>query len=77
MLDPKIGFLDWCGGLVWLRVDEGLNVREKIQQVAGHAMCLLGGFEQFHPSSPLEKTLSNSIRNRFDPKMLLNQEIMN
>ena len=77
MLDPKIGFLDWCGGLVWLRVDEGLNVREKMQKVEGHAMCLLGGFEQFHPSSTLEKTLSKSIRNKFDPKMLFNQEILN
>ena len=77
MLDPKIGFLDWCGGLVWLRVDEGLNVREKMQKLEGHAMCLLGRFEQFHPTSTLEKKLSNSIRKKFDPKMLFNQEIMN
>ena len=77
MLDPKIGFLDWCGGLVWLRVDRGFDVREKMQKVAGHAMCLLGDFEQFHPTSTLEKSLSNSIRNKFDPKMLFNQEILN
>ena len=77
MLDPKISFLDWCGGLVWLGVDQGFDVREKMKKVAGHAMCLLGDFEQFHPSSTLEKTLSNSIRNKFDPKMLFNQEILN
>ena len=77
MLDPKIGFLDWCGGLVWIGVDQGFDVRAKIQKVAGHAMCLLGDFEQFHPSSTLEKTLSKSIRNKFDPKMLFNQEILN
>ena len=77
MLDPKIGFLDWCGGLVWLRVDGGFDVREKMQEVAGHAMCLLGDFEQFHPTSTLEKSISNSIRNKFDPKMLFNQEILN
>ena len=40
-------------------------------------MCLLGDFEQFHPTSTLEKSLSNSIRNKFDPKMLFNQEILN
>ena len=77
ILDPKTGFLDWCGGLVWIGVDQGLDVRAKIQKVAGHAMCLLGDFEQFHPSSTLEKTLSKSIRNKFDPKMLFNQEILN
>ena len=77
ILNPKIGFLDWCGGLVWIGVDQGLDVRAKIQKVAGHAMCLLGDFQQFHPSSALEKTLSKSIRNKFDPKMLFNQEILN
>ena len=77
MLNPKVGFLDWCGGLVWLRVDEGFDVREKMQKVAGHAMCLLGKFEQFHPVSTAEKTLSNSIRKKFDPKMLLNRELLN
>ena len=77
MLDPKIGFLDWCGGLVWIGVDQGFDVRAKIQKVAGHAMCLFGDFEQFHPTSTLEKSLSNSIRNKFDPKMLFNQEILN
>ena len=77
ILDPKIGFLDWCGGLVWIGVDQGFDVRAKIQKVAGHAMCLLGDFEQFHPSSKLEKTISKSIRNKFDPKMLFNQEILN
>ena len=77
ILDPKIGFLDWCGGLVWIGVDQGFDVRAKIQKVAGHAMCLLGDFEQFHPSSTVEKTLSKSIRNKFDPKMLFNQEIFN
>ena len=77
MLDPKIGFLDWSGGLVWLRVDRGFDVREKMQKVAGHAMCLLGKFEQFHPISTAEKTLSNSIRKKFDPKMLLNRELLN
>ena len=77
MLNPKVGFLDWCGGLVWLRVGEGFDVREKMQKVAGHAMCLLGKFEQFHPISAAEKTLSNSIRKKFDPKMLLNRELLN
>ena len=77
MLNPKVGFLDWCGGLVWLRVDEGFDVREKMQKVAGHAMCLLGKFEQFHPISTAEKTLSNSIRKKFDPKMLLNRKLLN
>jgi hypothetical protein len=40
-------------------------------------MCLLGKFEQFHPISTAEKTLSNSIRKKFDPKMLLNRELLN
>ena len=77
ILDPKVGFLDWCGGLVWIRIDEGCDVRGKIQKLAGHAMCLLGDFDQFHPSSVIEKKLSASIRNKFDPKMLFNQEILN
>ena len=77
MLNPTVGFLDWCGGLVWLRVDEGFDVREKMQKVAGHAMCLMGNFEQFHPISTIEKTLSNSIRKKFDPKMLFNRELLN
>jgi glycolate oxidase FAD binding subunit len=77
ILDPKVGFLDWCGGLVWIRVDEGCDVRREIQKIAGHAMCLLGNFDQFHPSSTIEANLSHSIRKKFDPKMLFNQEILN
>ena len=77
ILDPKVGFLDWCGGLVWIRVDKGCDVRRVIQKIAGHAMCLLGDFDQFHPSSAMEANLSRSIRKKFDPKMLFNQEILN
>jgi glycolate oxidase FAD binding subunit len=77
ILDPKVGFLEWCGGLVWIRVDEGCDVRREIQKIAGHAMCLLGNFDQFHPSSTIEANLSHSIRKKFDPKMLFNQEILN
>ena len=72
-----MAFLIGAVGLSGIVVDQGFDVREKMQKVAGHAMCLLGDFEQFHPSSTLEKALSKSIRNKFDPKMLFNQEILN
>ena len=76
-LDPKASYLDWSGGLVWLRVEEGFNVREKMQKMSGHAMCLSGSFNQFHPISTIEKTMSTSIRKKFDPKMLFNQQVLN
>jgi glycolate oxidase FAD binding subunit len=78
---PKNAMLDWGGGLIWLEVPTGFDVRSKMG-VAGHATLMRASdasfakLGRFHPEpAPLAK-LSAGLRARFDPKALLNPGLM-
>jgi len=71
-------FYDWGGGLVWLRVPTGEDLRTTLQGVAGHATLVRSDEETkarmgvFHPEpAPLAK-ISAGLRAQFDPKGVLN-----
>lgn len=73
-------FYDWGGGLVWLAVEPGTNVRAQLSGAAsGHATLFrasaqtrraLGAFEP--ESAPLAQ-LSEGLRREFDPAGVLNR----
>jgi len=80
-LNTEHALLDWGGGLIWVMVPSGTNLRAKMD-VPGHATLLRASAEtfanlgRFHPEPmPLAK-LSAGLRARFDPKGLLNPNLM-
>ncbi|WP_281825838.1 FAD-binding protein [Jannaschia rubra] len=61
--------LDWGGGLVWLRVPLGTDLRSRLGDFDGHATRLRGTFDP-PPERPAVAALTAGIRYRFDPRGL-------
>ncbi|WP_420861164.1 FAD-binding protein [Algirhabdus cladophorae] len=79
MLDPQGALYDWGGGLVWVRVPKGTDVREKLDGIGGHATRVRGAAGPtpvFHPQDPVLEELSAGLRAKFDPRGILNQGLM-
>lgn len=80
------GYLDWQGGLLWLRMEadpEADLVRDLVKQAGGHATLVRAGEEarqvipSFHPEAPAVAVLSDRIRAKFDPNGMFNPGRMN
>ncbi len=73
---------DWGGGLVWLLVPSGLDVREKIGDIAGHATLLRASSDtlerlgMFQPEVPAVAALSKGLREKFDPRGIFNSGLL-
>lgn len=67
---------DWGGGLVWLRLTEGTDLRARLGAFDGHATCLRGAFPRFHPEAAPVAALTRGIRAKFDPRGILNAGLM-
>ena len=74
---------DWGGGLIWVQVDDrktarGTKIRAIIARYGGHAMLVRAldsvrsSIPVFHPQSGHAASLSKSIREKFNPRDLLN-----
>ncbi len=72
----KAALYDWGGGLVWLRMSPGTDLRANIAPFAGHATLLRAGagtlaqlpIEQ--PEPPALEKLAAGLRAKFDPKQI-------
>ena len=80
------GYLDWQGGLLWLRMEadaEADLVRDLVRKAGGHAMLVRSSHEArhaippFHPEAPAIAALSARIREKFDPAGMFNPGRMN
>ena len=68
---------DWAGGLIWLLTDQGHDLRGAIRAFAGHATLVRGtGQPKFHPQAAGVAALSEGLRQRFDPRGILNAGLM-
>ncbi|WP_334192364.1 glycolate oxidase subunit GlcE [Pararhodobacter sp.] len=73
---------DWGGGLVWLRVGEGVDLRARLGEFPGHATLVRASPETrrriapFPPEAPAITALTRGLRARFDPRGLLNPGLM-
>lgn len=79
--DAQQSLLDWGGGLVWLRMPAGRDLRAALGGFDGHATLVKGeassaNISHFHPQPPALATLSQALRAKFDPKGILNPGIM-
>ncbi|WP_324752357.1 FAD-binding protein [Roseovarius sp. Pro17] len=73
---------DWGGGLIWLRVPEGTDLRAALGDFDGHATLIRADpatktrLGVFHPASAPVAALEAGLRQRFDPKGILNAGMM-
>jgi glycolate oxidase FAD binding subunit len=73
---------DWGGGLVWLLMTEGQDLRAALGSFGGHATLIRASAETraripvFQPEPPAVAALSRGLRQRFDPKGILNPGLM-
>ncbi|OWU70192.1 2-hydroxy-acid oxidase [Roseovarius sp. 22II1-1F6A] len=72
--------LDWGGGLIWVAVPPGTDLRAHLVPFAGHATRVRGdaadGISRLHPEPAAIAALSAGIKARFDPRGLLNPGAM-
>lgn len=79
---PEDALLDWGGGLVWLRVAEGTDVRARLGGIAGHATLIRASeatraaLPVFEPEPAPLKALAEGLRRQLDPKGILNPGLM-
>lgn len=69
---------DWGGGLVWLRMAPGVDLRARIAPFAGHATLMRGepGSAAFQPEAAPVAALTAGLRAKFDPRGILNPGLM-
>lgn len=74
--------LDWGGGLVWAEVPSGMNAREKLDGLPGHATLIRSDPDTrarlgaFHPEPAPVAALASGLRQKFDPRGILNPGLM-
>ena len=75
--EANAAMFDWAGGLVWLLTDPGTDLRARLGAINGHATLIRGsGQPRFHPEDTGVATLSAGLRQRFDPRGILNAGLM-
>ncbi|MFC3612492.1 FAD-binding protein [Lutimaribacter marinistellae] len=70
---------DWGGGLIWALMPEGIDLRARLGDVAGHATLVRGardGRAMFQPEAAPLAAISAGLRQRFDPRGLFNPGLM-
>ncbi|MCP3970713.1 MAG: FAD-binding protein [Rhodobacteraceae bacterium] len=73
---------DWGGGLVWLLVAEGCDLRARLGDFAGHATLVRASEaaraaqQVFQPEPGPLAAISSGLREKFDPRGILNPGLM-
>lgn len=73
---------DWGGGLVWLKMPQGSDLRADLGPFAGHATLIRASaatrarIPPFHPEPAPVAALSSALRRRFDARGILNPGLM-
>lgn len=78
-LGPDIPtFLDWGGGLVWVYADPGQDIRPLLVGIPGHATRIKGkgDIPRLQPENAGLAKLAAGLRQKFDPKGILNPGLM-
>jgi glycolate oxidase FAD binding subunit len=79
--DALAHVFDWSGGLIWLRMPEGSDLRSKLGVYNGHATLVKAAqgtrlLSMFEPETAGVARLSAGLRAKFDPKGLFNRGLM-
>jgi len=63
---------DWGGGLLWATAPDTADLRAALT-CPGHASAMVQAAGAFHPEPAPQAVLSQTLRDKFDPKHLFNQ----
>lgn len=73
----EAALFDWAGGLVWLRTEPNTDLRTQLGPFAGHATLIRGSAApRFQTENVGVAALSTGLRQRFDPRNILNAGLM-
>ncbi|MCU0910269.1 MAG: glycolate oxidase subunit GlcE [Rhodobacteraceae bacterium] len=81
-LGAEAALYDWGGGLVWALVAEGADLRARMGGTGGHATLVRARDETrariatFHHEPAPVAALAEGLRRRFDPRGVLNPDLM-
>ena len=68
---------DWGGGLVWVLITPGSDLRARLGAFKGHATLIRGsGHPVFQPEPAPVAAMTRGLRARFDPKSIFNAGLM-
>jgi glycolate oxidase FAD binding subunit len=73
---------DWGGGLVWVLVEEGTDLRARLGEFGGHATLVRADRDvrarlgTFQPEPAPVAAIATGLRARFDPRGVLNPGLM-
>ena len=71
---------DWGGGLIWMLMAPGSDLRARLGPFSGHATRVRSGpadgIAAFQPEAPALSTLTKALRAKFDPRGILNPGLM-
>ncbi len=75
--EPKDMLVDWAGGRIWVRTAPDTDIRHKIAGLDGHATLVRGTMQpRFHPESDALSSMARALRQKYDPKGILNPGLM-
>ncbi len=75
-------YFDWAGGLIWVRMPEGVDLRAKLGAFDGHATVVRASdrtrraLPVFHPEASGVARITAGLRAKFDPRGILNAGLM-
>ncbi|MEL6681544.1 MAG: FAD-binding protein [Pseudomonadota bacterium] len=77
-MGAKAVVYDWGGGLIWALTDAGRNLRRALGDFDGHATLIRGTVDApaFHPEAAPLAAISAGLREKFDPRGILNPGMM-
>ncbi len=71
---------DWGGGLIWMLLPPGTDLRARLAPFTGHATRVRAtsadGIAAFQPEAPALADLARGLRAKFDPRGILNPGLM-
>ena len=75
---PEDVVLDWAGGLAWVAVEPGMDVRATLGPFEGHATLVRGQADVpiFQPEPKPLAQMAAALRAKYDPKGILNPGLM-
>lgn len=80
--DAAQTLFDWGGGLIWVLVPEGTDLRARLGAFDGHATLVRATQEtfdvlgRFQPENVTVSSLTKGIRQKFDPRGVFNPGLM-
>lgn len=71
--DGTQAMLDWGGGLIWIAAEPEIDLRATLGSFEGHATLVRGNtYPRTHPESAGVAAISTAIRQKYDPRGILN-----